>query len=70
MPTITEQELQTRVEEAVLKANHEQHAVRVLDLLGSLRGQFSTADIKLAMAELLHEGRIELTSERTLQAAA
>jgi hypothetical protein len=67
--TMTEDRL-TEVEEAVLKAIREQDSPRVLDLLQSLRGQFSTADMKLALAELLHQGSVELTSDRTLRAAA
>ena len=58
------------IEEAVLNAIAAQQSARVLDLLDSLRGRYPTAELKLALAELLHQGRIELTSDRTLRAAA
>jgi hypothetical protein len=65
-----EQHLQT-IEEAVLSAIRERpSAPRVLELLDLLRDRYSTADLQLALAELLHQGQIELTSERVLRAAA
>lgn len=57
------------VEQAVLSAIRErQSAPR--ELLNLLRDRYSTADLQLALAELLHQGQIELTSERVLRAAA
>ncbi len=42
-----------------------------LDLLESLSGAgYSDAELKLALAELLHSGKIELTSKRVLSASA
>ena len=63
-----EQRLQT-VEEAVLSVIRERpSAPRVL--LDLLKERYSTPDLQLALAELLHQGQIELTSERVLRAAA
>jgi hypothetical protein len=58
------------VREAVLQAvrNHE---CRPLDLLTSLAHQgFDDADIKQALSELIHDGKLELTTNRMLKFAS
>lgn len=56
-------------ETAVMRVLEEQKSIRVLALLDSLRAQYSMGILKLALAKLLHQGRIQLTSDRTLRAA-
>jgi hypothetical protein len=58
------------MEEVVLRELREK-ALRPVDLLDHLiKEGYTTSDVKLALAQLLHDGRIELTSERVLHAAA
>ena len=57
-------------EEAILRELKDK-ALRPVDLLDHLiKAGYTTSDVKLALARLLHDGRIELTSERVLHAAA
>jgi hypothetical protein len=57
-------------EEAVLRELKER-ALRPVDLLDRLiKEGYTTSQAKLAVAQLLHDGQIELTSERVLHAAA
>lgn len=43
---------------------------RPLDLMESLsKAGYSSAELKLALAQLLHEGRVELASKRVLRPA-
>ena len=58
------------VEEAVLR-ELKRKALRPVDLLDRLIDEgYTTSEAKLALARLLHDGRIELTSDRVLYAAA
>jgi hypothetical protein len=57
------------IEEAVLR-ELKQKPVRPVDLLEHLVNQgYTTFDVKLTLAQLLHDGQVELTSERVLHVA-
>jgi hypothetical protein len=58
------------IEQALLERIGELQAPQVVQILDSLRGRYSTSDLKFALADLLHQGRIELTPERVLRTAA
>ena len=59
------------VENVVLRQVREKEQCRPLELLESLRhAGYSDAELKLALAELLDSGKIELTSKRVLHAGA
>lgn len=59
------------IEEAIVRELKDKASLRPVDLLDHLiTGGYTTSDVKLALAQLLHDGRIELTSERVLRAAA
>ena len=58
------------VEEAVLHAVRQREQATLREILDSLTDRYSTADLKLALADLLHQGYIELTRDRLLRAAA
>lgn len=60
---------QEQAQEAVLRKVRDKES-RPLDLLESLgKNGYSSGDLKLAVAQLLHNGQIELTSSRTLRTA-
>ena len=58
------------IHEAVIKAlgNNERQTMEILKDLGQLG--YSDSDIKQAVSELIHDGRIELTSQRMLKVAS
>jgi hypothetical protein len=57
------------IEEVVLRELKEK-PVRPVDLVEHLVNEGYTAlDVKLTLAQLLHDGEVELTSERVLRAA-
>jgi hypothetical protein len=55
------------VRDAVLQALGDRER-KPMDILGDLGQWYADSDIKQAVAELIHEGKIELTSQRLLKA--
>jgi Holliday junction resolvasome RuvABC DNA-binding subunit len=57
----------TNVRDAVLHAleDRERQPMEILEALGQLG--YVDSDIKQALSELIHEGQIELTSQRVLK---
>jgi hypothetical protein len=57
----------TNIRDAVLRdlGNAEREPMELLKRLGDLG--YGDADIKQAVSELIHEGKVELTTQRTLK---